>query len=100
LKFVLLGEGGTGKTQIARRFCTLPFINAHQHTTGLDLYHKKLTLDGASTWVELWDVSGESLSSRFAPNIVADADAIFLVYDVTHFGSFQSMDEWLRLVYR
>lgn len=46
LKFVLLGDGTTGKTSIITRFSQNHFGKAYQQTMGLDFFMKRLTMPG------------------------------------------------------
>ena len=46
LKFVLLGDGTTGKTAISTRFSQNHFGKTYQQTIGLDFFMKRLKMPG------------------------------------------------------
>ncbi|KAJ3331767.1 Ras- protein Rab-28 [Blyttiomyces sp. JEL0837] len=102
LNIVLLGDGGTGKTSIAMRFASNTFPSGYKQTVGLDFYQKKLTLtNDLSVNIKLWDVAGQTIiSNRRAANYLYSANAVILVYDITHVGSFQNLEEWLKLIHK
>ncbi|KAI8853706.1 RAB28, member ras oncogene family, isoform CRA_a [Chytridium lagenaria] len=93
IKIVLLGDGATGKTSIAQRFAQDTLPQNYKQTIGLDFYQKRITLSDL-------DVGGQTLSSRMTQNYLHGANAIVLVYDVTHIGTFQNLEEWIKLIHK
>ncbi|KAJ3062418.1 Ras- protein Rab-28 [Podochytrium sp. JEL0797] len=49
--------------------------------------------------VEIWDVGGQSLTSKSSTNYIHAVDAILLVYDITHIGSLRGLEEWIKSIY-
>ncbi|KAI9192965.1 P-loop containing nucleoside triphosphate hydrolase protein [Polychytrium aggregatum] len=99
LKFVLLGDGATGKTSLAQRFSQDCISSEYHQTLGLDFFQKRIVLQGdRSITIQLWDAGGQILTSKMASNYLFSADALVLVYDITHVGSFHHLEAWMELV--
>ncbi|KAJ3215103.1 Ras- protein Rab-28 [Dinochytrium kinnereticum] len=120
IKIVLLGDGATGKTSIAQRFSQdgwpqsnnwllttlqlsvnlVELISSYyKQTIGLDFYQKRITLAGNTPVViQIWDVGGQTLTSKMTQNYLYGANAIILVYDITNIGTFQNLEEWMKLI--
>ncbi|KAI9338716.1 P-loop containing nucleoside triphosphate hydrolase protein [Zopfochytrium polystomum] len=103
LNFVLLGDAAVGKSSLALRFADHSFAPGYKPTEGLDLYDQSIPCpNGVLANVRLWDISGSALTNPLITNCLnpTTAHVVVLVYDMTHVGSFQNLEEWLRLVYR
>eukprot|EP00483_Globobulimina_turgida_P002512 UN02516 len=104
-KFVILGDGAVGKTSICHRFVEDHFANSYKQTIGLDFFVKRLTLNhpnGSTVQVamQLWDIGGQSVSSKMIKKYIFGADAILLVYDITNYQTFDNLVDWLFVVKR
>lgn len=100
LNIVLLGDGATGKSSIASRFQNGVCPKSYKPTQGLDFYKKSLPIPNEEpVTIKIWDVCGQMLTNRTSANYLCSAHAIFLVYDISHTGSFQNLEEWLKLIY-
>lgn len=51
LKFVLLGDGTTGKTSVSTRFSQNHFGKTYQQTIGLDFFMKRLKMPGTEEFI-------------------------------------------------
>ena len=38
--------------------------------------------------------------SKWVANLLQQVDAIILVYDIIHVGSFQILNEWMKVIYK
>ena len=48
--------------------------------------------------IQVWDIGGQSASSKMLGLYIHRASCIFLCYDVTNRESFHSMEDWLQAV--
>ena len=48
--------------------------------------------------MQMWDISGQSISSRMINNYICGAHAILLCYDITNYESFANLEDWYRIV--
>lgn len=107
-KILVVGEIGTGKTAIIRRFVHHSFSSEYKSTIGVDLAVKVINWENnTQIALQFWDIAGifyckhpmtncegqeryASLSRVF----YRDAVAAFIVYDVTRKSSFDAVLKW------
>jgi len=85
-KICLLGQGGVGKTCIARRLCFDTFDANTRLTIGIDFYTYDLPLvvDGDKTYVRLsiWDFGGQEQFKKMFSYYINGANGIFMVFSL------------------
>ncbi|XP_064598505.1 dnaJ homolog subfamily C member 27-like [Liolophura sinensis] len=99
-KLVGVGNSNTGKTCIIKHFCESKFSAGYQATVGVDYGFKIHRTNNMDLRVHLWDLSGNPEYIDVRNELYDNADAIFLVYDITNTASFQSLDVWLREIHK
>ncbi|KAG7269022.1 hypothetical protein CRUP_010736 [Coryphaenoides rupestris] len=77
LKFVVIGDGASGKTSLATRFAQEAFGKQYKQTIGLDFFLKRITLPG---------------------NLNVTLQGVLLVYDITNYQSFENLEDWFGTV--
>ena len=102
-KFCILGDGAVGKTSICHRFVDNDFGNSYKQTIGLDFFVRRLTLNnptGGTVQIamQLWDIGGQSVSSKMITKYIHGANAVMLVYDITNYQTFENLADWLTIV--
>lgn len=50
--------------------------------------------------LQVWDIGGQSVSSRMLDKYIFGASVVFLCYDITDRQSFLDLDDWLQAVRR
>jgi small GTP-binding protein len=99
-KVLLIGDGSVGKSSIIARFVNDGFQKVYAQTIGVDFFEKKLDLRGdKGVMLQIWDIGGQSISSKNLPNYVRGADVVFMCYDVTNRDSFDDLEDWLQRVH-
>jgi len=99
LKFVLLGDGASGKTSICVRFSQENFDKAYKQTLGLDFFLGRLVLPGnVHVTLQVWDIGGQTLGGKMLDKYIFGAHAVLLVYDVTNQSSFDDLEDWYDTV--
>lgn len=58
----------------------------YRQTIGLDFYERVLKIQGQDITIQLWDVGGQSISSKMIDQFINGAGVIFICYDVTDAG--------------
>jgi Ras-related protein Rab-6A len=96
-KVCIVGDGGVGKSTMVQRLTTGMFI-PQKITIGTDLATKDITLDNDTTRLQIWDFAGEKRFRIFLPNYARGARGCLLCYDITRRASFDSLDEWYKIV--
>ena len=58
IKITSLGDGGTGKSCIIKRYCEEKFVSRYISTIGVDFGVKPMEINGYDVKVNFWDLSG------------------------------------------
>ncbi|MFX1364245.1 MAG: GTP-binding protein [Promethearchaeota archaeon] len=97
-KVVIIGDGGVGKSTMVQRLTTGQFI-PQKITIGTDLAVKSIQIDNdTEVNLQIWDFAGERRFRIFLPNYSRGATGCLLCYDITRQTSFDSLDEWFKIV--
>eukprot|EP00949_MAST-11_sp_MAST-11-sp1_P005225 g5225.t1 len=97
IKLILLGNGSVGKTSMIARFISDGFSRVYNQTVGLDWFEKKVQIKSSRVKLQVWDIGGQSVSSKMLGKYVFGSDVIFLCYDITDSKSFADVEDWLQL---
>ena len=82
-----------------KRFAIDKFVPDFERTKFLDYRGKDLYLQGNRVFLEFWDTIGlEKVRNQAPPAPLARAQAIFIVYDITNYHSFEAVERWLSEV--
>ena len=95
LKVLSMGNGGSGKSCLIKRFCEERFVQKYIATIGVDYGVKPVKVDGLDVRVNFWDLSGHPEFLEIRNEFYKDAQAIILVFDVSARDSFENLDFWL-----
>ena len=96
-KIVIVGDGGVGKSTMIQRLTTGQFI-PQKITIGTDLATYDIDIDNINIRLQIWDFAGERRFRLFLPNYSRGATGCLLCYDITRRTSFDSLDEWFKIV--
>ena len=91
-KILLIGDSGTGKTNILARSCENTFIAEHVSTIGIDF---KLWRSPARDFkLQLWETTGGERFRQIITPYYRTSDMIVIVYDITNRDSFSHVKYW------
>ncbi len=98
-KICLLGQGGVGKTCIARRLCFDTFDANTRLTIGIDFYTYDLPIivEGNETYVRLslWDFGGQEQFKQMFSYYIHGANGIFMVFSLFNLNNtLLGLDWW------
>lgn len=98
-KIVLLGNGGVGKTCIARRLCFDTFDANTKLTIGIDFYTYDLPMivNGEKSFLRLsiWDFGGQEQFKKMFSYYIHGANGIFMVFSLGSLNStLLGLDWW------
>ena len=92
-----MGDLGTGKTSILRRFVHNTFTSHYKSTIGVDfalkvIQHKSDVIIN----LQLWDIAGQERFGSMTRAYYKGAVGAFVVYDVTRPTTFENVLKWKR----
>ena len=97
-KICMLGQGGVGKTCIARRLCFDTFDVNTRLTIGIDFYTYDLpvVVDGNKTFIRLsiWDFGGQEQFKQMFSYYIHGANGIFMVFSLFNLNNTLLGLEW------
>jgi len=99
-KIVLIGDGGVGKTSIARRYLGEGFTQEYIKTIGANFYVKRTIFTDnffgriLIEW-SIWDLAGQPTWDQVRPLYYKGAKAALVVFDVTNARSYYNIPKWI-----
>ena len=101
ISLITLGNTQVGKTSYIIRYTENEFSFNMVSTIGMDFKTKIETLDNNDEKVKiiLYDTSGQERYKSISFNMLKNADAVLLFYDVTNKKSFESIKDWMQSIY-
>ncbi len=98
IKIILLGEMGTGKTNLINAYFGKPFDSNTFTTLAPEFYQKKLTIKDINCTVGVWDTAGQEKYRSISKIVINGAQIVIYVYDITKKGSFEELEYWCHSV--
>ena len=94
-KVLVIGELGTGKTSIIKRYVHQFFSQHYRATIGVDFDLKVINWD-ADTLIrlQLWDIAGQERFGNMTRVYYKEAVGCFIVFDVTRVSTFEAVQKW------
>ena len=112
VKVGMVGDAGSGKTSLRRKFLAGQFGGAahgHNHdddehlqyaeqssNIGVNCVDKTVMVRGVPVTFSLWDLGSQRESLSMMPLVASDATAMLLVFDLSRLTSLSTSQEWWR----
>jgi len=94
-KVLVVGDIGTGKTSIIKRYVHGIFSMHYKSTIGVDFALKVLDWDPRTTVrLQLWDIAGQERFGNMTRVYYKEAVGAFVVFDVTRISTFEAVKKW------
>ena len=92
---LVVGDIGTGKTSIIKRYVHAIFTQHYKSTIGVDFALKVLQWDAHTTVrLQLWDIAGQERFGNMTRVYYKEAVGAFVVFDVTRSSTFEAVKKW------
>jgi small GTP-binding protein len=92
---LVVGDIGTGKTSIIKRYVHAIFTQHYKSTIGVDFALKVLQWDASTTVrLQLWDIAGQERFGNMTRVYYKEAVGAFVVFDVTRTSTFEAVKKW------
>lgn len=98
LKLLVVGDYGVGKTSFINQFVEKTFYETQPATIGIDFKTKIVKIHNHKTKVQLWDTVGQEKYNSVATSLLAKANGIILMFDVTNYDSFSNLHTWIEMI--
>ena len=95
-KTVIIGDSGVGKSNLLSRYLNDIFCDDQKATIGVEFGSKKLTIEGKTIKAQIWDTAGQERYRSITNAYYKGAKGAFIVFDITCYKSFESVDKWYR----
>ncbi|KAF5305323.1 hypothetical protein FQR65_LT07749 [Abscondita terminalis] len=94
-KILVIGDLGTGKTSIIKRYVHQFFSQHYRATIGVDFALKVLNWENNTLIrLQLWDIAGQERYGNMTRVYYKEAVGAFIVFDVTRVNTFESVSNW------
>ena len=95
-KICIFGDGGVGKTTLARRYLTGIFDLSTKITLGTEIHVKYVNILQYKVILQMWDFGGENKFRFLLPTYARGASGGILMYDITRMATIHDIEEWLN----
>lgn len=93
-KVILVGHFGVGKTSLVRQFVHQKFSDEYLTTIGVKIDKKLMSFsDNREVTLILWDIAGETSSSKIPASYKLGAHGILYVFDVSRPSTFENLTD-------
>lgn len=96
-KVVLVGDSGTGKSNLLSRFTKDNFEVDSKSTIGVEFGTRQISHDNKTIEAHVWDTAGQEQYKAITAAYYRGAVGALLVYDITRRDSFENCERWLRV---
>ena len=98
IKLILIGDSGTGKTNLITVAAGYEFDSNSLSTTSCSYIQKTYMKHNVDYKINIWDTIGQEKFRSLTKIFVKESKIVILVYDITNKETFESLPFWKKLV--
>ena len=98
IKLILIGDSGTGKTNLITVAAGFEFNSNSLTTTSCSYVQKKIIKDNKEYKINLWDTIGQEKYRSLTKIFLKDSKIVIFVYDITKRETFESLQFWKKVI--
>jgi Ras-related protein Rab-11A len=95
-KIILVGDQGSGKTNILSKYINNKFDESSKSTIGVELSNKTFTINNNIVNAQIWDTAGQERFKSLTKAYYKGALGALVVYDISNKFSFDDVDKWIN----
>ncbi|WFC97610.1 hypothetical protein MYAM1_000327 [Malassezia yamatoensis] len=95
-KVVLIGDSGTGKSNLLSRFTRNEFSLESRSTIGVEFATRSINVDGKTVKAQIWDTAGQERYRAITSAYYRGAVGALLVYDIAKHSTYVNVSRWLK----
>ena len=96
IKIILLGESGTGKSNLVNICCNLKFNQNTTSNVSSSILEKKITIGNVQYSLKFWDTAGQEKFRSLNNIFIKDSKICIFIYDVNNYESFEALNYWVK----
>jgi len=96
IKLLVIGDSGTGKTCLIRKFSENNFTPEFVSTMGIDFRTRDIDVNGKKVRFQIWDTAGQERFRTITASYYRGAKGILMLYDISNARSFDNIRSWIR----
>ena len=94
-KIILIGDSGSGKTNILSRYLNNIFDNESKPTIGVEFGNKTFLINEDTVSAQIWDTAGQERCDSVTSAYYKGAVGALVTYDITRKKSFNNVEKWI-----
>ena len=98
IKLILVGDTGTGKTNLISVAAGLEFNSGVLTTTSCSYIQKIVKRHKKEYKINLWDTIGQEKYRSLTKIFMKDSNIVIFVYDITKRETFESLNYWKKII--
>ena len=98
IKIILVGESGTGKTNLINTYFGKGFNINTESSIDLQNSIKLFEINNTKCMINIWDTMGQEKYRSWTKSFFRETDIVIFVYDITSKKSFTELDYWVNIV--
>ena len=98
IKIILVGESGTGKTNLINTYFGKSFNINTESSIDLQNSIKLFEINNTKCMINIWDTMGQEKYRSWTKSFFRETDIVIFVYDITSKKSFTELDYWVNIV--
>ncbi|MCO5588908.1 hypothetical protein L7F22_042869 [Adiantum nelumboides] len=95
-KVVLIGDSGTGKSNLLSRFTRNEFSLESKSTIGVEFATRSIAVDEKTVKAQIWDTAGQERYRAITSAYYRGAVGALLVYDIAKHPTYVNVSRWLK----